>query len=342
MYILNFRRTVIIASICYFVIGCGGKKKSLGMDDEIRVVCSKVDEPLLRNYLSTIFNDTLYAPQPEPIFKIIFSRPESYQDLKKYSQIIVAAVNRNNSNPGYRLLQKLLSDKQLKNSIDDNPMLLTRDLYAKDQVFVILNASNEQHLFYEIEKNKKLLRMHYDEQFKIRGNKFIFEGNQIEIERKLRQDYKWSIKVPWGWEVLRNDIKNNFFWMGSEYPYKWISIKSYDGNFIDDQLLVGKQVWNYPIDNYKSIRFNDYGFELDRIYFNDFKGWQCSGVWESSDSLEAIGGPFYSYIFYDNKTDRTFHINTLVHNPGKSKSIYIRQMGLIAKSFKSFQESNGI
>ena len=29
--------------------------------------------------------------------------------------------------------------------------------------------------------------MHYDEQFKIRGNKFIFEGNQIEIERKLRQ-----------------------------------------------------------------------------------------------------------------------------------------------------------
>ena len=77
-----------------------------------------------------------------------------------------------------------MSDKQLKNSIDDNPMLLTRDLYAKDQVFVILNAFNEQHLFYELEKNKKLLRMHYDEQFKIRGNKFIFEGNQIEIERK--------------------------------------------------------------------------------------------------------------------------------------------------------------
>ena len=237
MYISNFRHTVIIASICYFVIGCGGKKKSLGMDDEIRVVCSEIDEPLLRNYLSTIFNDTLYAPQPEPIFKIIFSRPESYQDLKKYSQIIVAAVNRNNSNSGYRLLQKLLSDKQLKNSIDDNPMLLTRDLYAKDQVFVILNASNEQHLFYELEKNKKLLRMHYDEQFKIRGNKFIFEDNQIEIEKKLSQSYKWSIKVPWGWEVLRDNIKTNFFWMGSEYPYKWISVKWDNGNYIEDEYV---------------------------------------------------------------------------------------------------------
>ena len=53
------------------------------------------------------------------------------------------------------------------------------------------------------------------------------------------------------------------------------------------------------------------------------------------DSLDAKGGPFYSYIFYDHHSDRTFHINTLVHNPGKSKAVYIRQMELIAKSFRS-------
>ncbi len=342
MHILSYTRLVIIYLICYFIIGCDSKKRSLGMDDEIRVVCSELDEPLLRVYLSKIFNDTLYAPQPEPLFKIIFSRPEHYKDLKRYGQIIVAAVNRNNSNSGYRLLQNLLPDEQLNNSLDDNPMLLTRDLYAKDQVYVILNASNEEHLFSNIDKNKQLLRMHYDEQFKIRGNKFIFDDNQKEIEKKLSQSYKWSIKVPWGWEVLRNDKRTNFFWMGSENPYKWISVKWDDGNYIEDQLFVGKQVWNHPINNYKSIRFNDYAFKLDRIYFNEFEGWQCSGVWESSDSLEAKGGPFYSYIFYDDKTDRTFHINTLVHNPGKSKSLYIRQMRLIAKSFKSTSPRNEI
>ena len=37
------------------------KKNSLGMDDEIRVVCSEIDEPLLREYLSDIFDDTLYT-----------------------------------------------------------------------------------------------------------------------------------------------------------------------------------------------------------------------------------------------------------------------------------------
>ena len=186
-----------------------------------------------------------------------------------------------------------------------------------------------------MDKNKGLLRRHYDEQFKLRGSRFLFNDNQTQIEEKINEDYGWFLKIPWGWEVLRNEDKMNFFWMGSEYPYRWMSIKWDNGNNINDGLSLGKQIWNFPINHYKSIRFNENRFKLDRIYFNDYKGWQCSGIWESMDSLDAKGGPFYSYIFYDHHSDRTFHINTLVHNPGKSKAVYIRQMELIAKSFRS-------
>lgn len=317
------------------IFGCAGKKDSLGTDDEIRVICSKIDEPVIKDYLASVFDDTIYTPAPEPLFKLIFSRPEHYEDLKEYAQVIIAAVNRNSTNPGYRLLKKLLPEGQLNNSEDDNPVLLTRDLHAKDQVYVVINASNKEHLFNYLDKNKCLLRKHYDEQFKLRGSRFLFNDNQTQIEEKINEDYGWFLKIPWGWEVLRNDDKMNFFWMGSEYPYRWMSIKWDNGNNINDGLSLGKQIWNFPINHYKSIRFNENRFKLDRIYFNDYKGWQCSGIWESTDSLDAKGGPFYSYIFYDHHSDRTFHINTLVHNPGKSKAVYIRQMELIAKSFRS-------
>ena len=317
------------------IFGCAGKKDSLGTDDEIRVICSKIDEPVIKDYLASVFDDTIYTPAPEPLFKLIFSRPEHYEDLKEYAQVIIAAVNRNSTNPGYRLLKKLLPEGQLNNSEDDNPVLLTRDLHAKDQVYVVINASNKEHLFNYLDKNKVLLRKHYDEQFKLRGSRFLFNDNQTQIEEKINEDYGWFLKIPWGWEVLRNDDKMNFFWMGSEYPYRWMSIKWDNGNNINDGLSLGKQIWNFPINHYKSIRFNENRFKLDRIYFNDYKGWQCSGIWESMDSLDAKGGPFYSYIFYDHHSDRTFHINTLVHNPGKSKAVYIRQMELIAKSFRS-------
>ena len=317
------------------IFGCAGKKDSLGTDDEIRVICSKIDEPVIKDYLASVFDDTIYTPAPEPLFKLIFSRPAHYEDLKEYAQVIIAAVNRNSTNPGYRLLKKLLPEGQLNNSEDDNPVLLTRDLHAKDQVYAVINASNKEHLFNYLDKNKGLLRKHYDEQFKLRGSRFLFNDNQTQIEEKINEDYGWFLKIPWGWEVLRNEDKMNFFWMGSEYPYRWMSIKWDNGNNINDGLSLGKQIWNFPINHYKSIRFNENRFKLDRIYFNDYKGWQCSGIWESMDSLDAKGGPFYSYIFYDHHSDRTFHINTLVHNPGKSKAVYIRQMELIAKSFRS-------
>ena len=317
------------------IFGCAGKKDSLGTDDEIRVICSKIDEPVIKDYLASVFDDTIYTPAPEPLFKLIFSRPEHYEDLKEYAQVIIAAVNRDSTNPGYRLLKKLLPEGQLNNSEDDNPVLLTRDLHAKDQVYAVINASNKEHLFNYLDKNKGLLRKHYDEQFKLRGSRFLFNDNQTQIEEKINEDYGWFLKIPWGWEVLRNEDKMNFFWMGSEYPYRWMSIKWDSGNNINDELSLGKQIWNFPINHYKSIRFNENRFKLDRIYFNDYKGWQCSGIWESMDSLDAKGGPFYSYIFYDHHSDRTFHINTLVHNPGKSKAVYIRQMELIAKSFRS-------
>lgn len=330
-----FINSLFLFLLCLLIFGCAGKKDSLGTDDEIRVICSKIDEPVIKDYLASVFDDSIYTPAPEPLFKLIFSRPERYEDLKEYAQVIIAAVNRDSTNPGYRLLKKLLPEGQLNNSEDDNPVLLTRDLHAKDQVYAVINASNKEHLFNYLDKNKGLLRKHYDEQFKLRGSRFLFNDNQTQIEEKINEDYGWFLKIPWGWEVLRNEDKMNFFWMGSEYPYRWMSIKWDSGNNINDELSLGKQIWNFPINHYKSIRFNENRFKLDRIYFNDYKGWQCSGIWESMDSLDAKGGPFYSYIFYDHHSDRTFHINTLVHNPGKSKAVYIRQMELIAKSFRS-------
>ena len=330
-----FINSLFLFLLCLLIFGCAGKKDSLGTDDEIRVICSKIDEPVIKDYLASVFDDSIYTPAPEPLFKLIFSRPERYEDLKEYAQVIIAAVNRDSTNPGYRLLKKLLPEGQLNNSEDDNPVLLTRDLHAKDQVYAVINASNKEHLFNYLDKNKGLLRKHYDEQFKLRGSRFLFNDNQTQIEEKIKEDYGWFLKIPRGWEVLRNEDKMNFFWMGSEYPYRWMSIKWDSGNNINDELSLGKQIWNFPINHYKSIRFNENRFKLDRIYFNDYKGWQCSGIWESMDSLDAKGGPFYSYIFYDHHSDRTFHINTLVHNPGKSKAVYIRQMELIAKSFRS-------
>ena len=54
---MKFCRLKILV-LLIFALSCSSKKNSLGLDDEIRVVCSELDEPLVRKYLSSVFNDT--------------------------------------------------------------------------------------------------------------------------------------------------------------------------------------------------------------------------------------------------------------------------------------------
>ena len=333
MVIKNIYIHAIIVSI--LIIGCESKKYSIGMDDEVRIVCSKEDEPIIKKYFETIFNDTIFTPKPEPVYKLFFYRPSNYQDLKKYAHLIVGSVNRKNSNSGFRLIKDLLPKNQSYNFNSENPLYLKRDLFAKNQVFMVINAINKVHLYKDFSKNKKLIHDHYNQQFNHRTNSFLFKDSQVEEEKKLKSDYTWDIRVPWGWEILKNDRDSRLFWMGAEYPYRWLSVNWEQGNLINDELIVGNFFWKSSESHYENISFSDYAFNLEKIYFNKFPGWRCTGVWASNDSLEAKGGPFQSFLFYDKISNRTFHINTLVYSPGKSKSAYIRQLEYIAKSINT-------
>ena len=329
---IKSRTVFLIILVC--ILSCDSKKNSLGFDDEIRVVCSRLDEPLVKKYLLSVFNDTIFTPQPEPVYKLIFNRPSDFNDLKKYAHLIVIAIDRNNSNSGYRLIQKLLTENQSNNSRHENPLYLDRDLYAKEQIFVVINALDEDHLNYEFQRNKELLHSHFEQQFNLKTNKFLFKDSQVAEEQKLKTNFGWTIKIPWGWEVLKNDAEERLFWMGAEYPYRWVSVDWQDGNIINNQLVVGEKFWSSPKNHFKSISFNEAKFKLEKIYFNNFPGWRCTGIWSAIDPIDAKGGPFQSFLFYDNNTNRTFQINTLVYNPGKNKSSYIRQLEYIAKSIK--------
>ena len=181
--IMIIRNIYINAIVSLFLfIGCESKKHSLGMDDEVRIVCSKLDEPIIRKYFQTIFNDTIFTPKPEPVYKLFFYRPSNYQDLKKYAYLIVASIKRKNSNSGFRLIEDLLPEYQSHSLVSDNPLYLKRDLYAKDQVFMVINAINKDHLYTNFEKNKKLIHDHYGQQFNNRTNKFLFKDTQYEEE----------------------------------------------------------------------------------------------------------------------------------------------------------------
>jgi len=326
-----------IISILLFTImlSCENKREALGADNEIRVICSRLDREIITAYLSSIFIDTLYTPEPEPYYNLKFSEPETFSQLKSQSQVIVGALKRDN-NTGHQLVKKLLPEKQFESTLNGDPIILGEDVYAKKQLFMIINANSKEHLMGHVEEKRKQFRKVFNDQFIDRQNRFLFgDDRNMKLEDSLKSEYGWTIKIPWGWDRIKNRPDSNFVWLGREMPFQWIGIGWVKGNVLSNELLVGDYVWKWPKDNYKSIQINTHKFELDKISHGDTFAWRAQGVWETISLKESKGGPFRSYLFYDSLNDLTYHLNFLIHHPGDDKTIFMRQMDMIIKTFKT-------
>ena len=328
-------KLIAILSIYILLLGCENKREALGADNELIVVCADPDKDIIYDFVQSVFDYTLFTPQPEPYFKIRFVKPEGYIDLKEQAYVVVGAIGDDIHNDGVKLIKKLLPEEQYQSTLENDPILFTHDLYASNQLFLIVNAKSRDQLMASVPAKKEWLKNQYYSQFAKRQSKYIFENaRRVEVEKELSEKNGWTMKIPWGWEVIKDSSDVGFFWIGKEMPFQWVSIQWEDGKTIDvvDGLDIGNTIWSYPETFYEHIRFHDYKFKMEKVYFNRIKAWKISGIWESIE--EPQGGPFLSYIFYDKASDKTYHLNMLIYHPGEDKSIFMRQMDLIAKSFR--------
>ena len=110
-------------------------------DNEIVVVTSKLDKPQIGSIMSNILTDTLFTPQAEPYYKIIWVEPERFNDVKNYVNVVVAGIGNSPSNNGARLIKNLLSEEQYISSFEgDNHLIFSKNIFARDQNFLIING----------------------------------------------------------------------------------------------------------------------------------------------------------------------------------------------------------
>ena len=63
-------------------MGCDSvKPRAMGADNELVVVAAFEDRDKIQQVLTTIFNDTLYTPQPEPYYRTVWVDPENFNDV---------------------------------------------------------------------------------------------------------------------------------------------------------------------------------------------------------------------------------------------------------------------
>ncbi|RMF07024.1 MAG: DUF4837 family protein [Candidatus Neomarinimicrobiota bacterium] len=317
--------------------GCSRKREALGAENELLVLASRSDRQAIHKLLSTVFNDTLYTPQPEPEWVVKFADPDQFVELKNRTCLVIAALGDDPFNPGARLIKTLLGEDLYRKTLTtDEHVIFTADQFANDQLFLVLSALHQEELDKTLRMKRDWIRSRYDELYTRRQSKYLFRGRRLkQVERHLQEVYAWKVKIPWGWEVIHDSTKLHFVWLGREMPYQWFAVQWLDGFRIPDSNAVTALMREFPTKTFGSIRYTDFRRKTIQTDLRNWTAWKTTGVWESIEA--AQGGPFFHYIFYDGVTDRTYQISAIVFDPGEEKAIRMKQLDLMAHSFEVFE-----
>ena len=121
---------------------CDYKSDAIGGNDDIVVLAAKEDREKVLSLLSVVFNDTLLTPSPETFYKIKFAEPESYSALKTQTNLIIASIGDYELNPATKLAKELLGQRKFNNTLIGDPLILSKNQFAKNQLFMILSGNS--------------------------------------------------------------------------------------------------------------------------------------------------------------------------------------------------------
>ena len=328
----QFKYYAIIFPLLFY--SCDTKRHSIGADNELMVLASDKHKGIAVSFLQKIFNDTIFTPQPEPVYKIKFAKPENFSKLKRQSNLVILSLGNDTRNGGTKLTRHLLGKKKFLETIfNDNHITLSKNQFAKNQLFMIISAPDEQLLMESLRSQKNWIKSLFEEKYDRRQGTYLFrDARQNDFENILMDRYSWNIKIPWGWEKIKENPDSNLVWLGKEFPYQWFCVSWKEQPNILDSSSVADKVFEFPLEIFKTIQFDNYKFRLLSGDDSSWYDWKATGIWESID--EPKGGPFSLFFKFDELNQRVFIINSLIHYPGKDKSNYMRQMELISSTIK--------
>ncbi len=316
------------------LVGCDIKREAIGADDEIMVITDLNSKEAITAALESVFNDTIYTPKPEAEYKLIFIDPSGYDGIKELNNVIIGSVGNDIRNPATKLVKTLLGPERFMETLSGSDQIIfSYDQFSKSQLFMILSANNSDDLMARLNGKREWIKNQFEIKLRRRQEKFLLSSaRQTKTEKRLAEKYPWSIKIPWGWEVIKDSLEANFVWLGRETPYQWIAIHHEPGIVASDSAAAANYAIEFPLQYFGHIQTNPQMIRSELTDFKEWSAWHYSGIWESVD--DAKGGPFSSYLFYDGKTDQTYFIYTLLHFPGKRKNMYLKQLDVIASSFE--------
>ncbi|UCH66528.1 MAG: DUF4837 family protein [Ignavibacterium sp.] len=348
---MKHRLIIVSLVIIYLVIvGCDpSDKPARGFEDEIFVLADSAEYLEFKEVLDSTFEKLIYTPQPEKIFTLKRINSSEMSKYKRKKNLVFIAPLYSTSETSKFIRTAI--DSAIENKLNEDPdfIVYKEDLWARNQIIVILSAKTADDLNSKILRNSDNLLYKFQKisDKRLFGSLYQPRYEQQDIEGKLLKDYGWVIYVQADYKVAKNEAEDNFVWIrrspGSDME-RWIFVHWVDNatpEYLNEDSIktirnrVTKKFYR-TADNLGYVVIAEDYFTVNEVNFNDRYALFTQGLWDLN--VKGMGGPFVNYVFYDEETQRLYMLDGSIYAPKFYKRNLIQQMDVTLQSFRTEKE----
>lgn len=334
---------------------------AVGPDAEIAVVVdSNIWKGPVGNALQTELAPYLATlPAPERAYELrqVQLNQNTLERVKTQKNVLFVAPLTDTSNVG-DFIRGRLPEGGIEAVEGGGRIVASRpNLWRRNQKVYFIAASDTSTLVETINSYGPALRDSFDVATRQRVAREMYRRQrQHNLEEQLMEDQGFAVNVQHDFVIAMDTT--NFVWLRRILSDTWRSffvhyVEDGDPSMLSPEWMVATR--DSLTRQYVQGNLGDWvevdrrrPLEIEETDFNGRYGYEMRGLWQMVGEDEAgnryqagMGGPFISYGFYDQAQNRVYFIDGMVFAPGYEKREFLRQMEVMAHTFRTAEEARG-
>ena len=345
----------------YGLVGCAEgdfRPKAIGTDGEIFVI---IDSTQWQNDVGEALRSTVgqyisTLPAPEHMFdlrQINLTSEETLDRIRRQKNIMFVAPLSDTTNEAKYIKQ--VFDDEAQQAIQEGQLAVIsrQDLWRRSQQVYYITGASEEVIAQSIYERGEMITDTFNEITRLRLQANMFDrGRQRDIEQEVLDSHGFSVQAQHGYLIAVDTT--NFIWLRRILSDTWRDLFIYYFDNADPSVLTPEWIYDtrdtitrtyvqgelagwVEIDRRRPL-------ETENINFLERYGFETRGLWhviaeeDGNRFSMGQGGPFITYTFYDENDGRIYMIDGMVFAPGFQKREFLRQMEVIARTFRTTYE----
>jgi len=333
--ILKLILPVFILVLVLQFTGCGLKTRATEDLDKFAVFGDKEVLDRCRVYVDEYLGRVIDTPQPEPVFILEYPDWSAFGENYNRANILLVGTLEG-TGPVSEFVHKMLDEDTrtgVKNGVywifsKENP-------WFYDQRLIIVCANDPEEL-------ATRLNFEGDDLFRTANNsalerleKQMFSRNENkEMEDSLANEYGLYLRIQHDYYIVHEDLDERLIRLRRTFRedrFLSISWSEQSVDFLTEEMVVAERIrigklFADPISIISEFNRFEYPEE---VYPGTIT---LRGLWGLDSNMG--GGPFFTYALRDSITGIVYYIDGAVFAPDKEKMPFLRQLEVIARTFK--------